>query len=213
MTKDVSIIIVSYKTHALLKAAYESIRRFYPEVQVIIVDGSPKDTSCYKYAKEIKGKFTRVFTLNKNIGHGPGMKLGIENCNTKYFLLMDSDVEILRSGVIEKMKIHLEFIHECQPDYTIYGIGPVMCVNETGVNSENGIPYLHPHFALIKKKAYLKFKPIINHGAPMLAAMKSLHEAGQFPFHFNVSRFIIHKERGTRALNPREFSYKYWDKV
>lgn len=213
MTKDVSIIIVSYKTHALLKAAYESIRRFYPEIKVIIVDGSPIDTSCYKYAKSLRDANTKVYLLNKNIGHGPGMIMGIRHCTTKYFLLMDSDVEIQKPKVIERMKIHLELIEECQPKYIIYGIGQVMTVNETGVNSKEGMEYLHPHFALIKKQTYHKFRPIINHGAPMLSAMKSLRETGGRPFHFQVWKYIFHKERGTRSLNPKEFNHRNWDRV
>ena len=198
----VSAIIVSYNTPELLKGCYESIRKFYPELHCILVDQSDENSTCFNYVKTRNNYYNTKVLLKKNYGHGPGIKFGIELCKSEYFLLIDSDVVIKKEGVIESMLSLME--------KGVYGVGHIMQVNSKGLNVENGIPYLHPHFALIKKEEYLKFKPAINHGAPMLEAMKS---CTSLLLDFPVKNYIIHHERGTRKLNPKAFHPKNWDKV
>lgn len=200
---NVTAIIVSYNTAQLLKECYESIRAFYPTMKCIIVDGSDRNDECYRYAKSIQQINDKTISVGRNIGHGNGMKLGIAEVRTDYFLLIDSDVTIDKSGVVEAMLERFLV-------YT-YGVGQVIKVNDKGMNDENGFNYLHPHFALIGTQEYFAFDPIINHGAPMLKAMISgAHELVDY---FEVSKYITHHERGTRKLNPRAFQPKFWDRI
>lgn len=205
--QNITAIIVSYKTPLLLRQAYESFRVFYPNTQVIIIDGSPPDSECWAYALSLQSCWTNVRCVEYNIGHGNGMKMGISMCHTDYFLLMDSDVEI-NKPCLEEMLTWLKPTPRC------YGIGKIVTVNEFGGNcdkDENSIPYLHPHFALINKAYYLKCDPIINHGAPMLQAMKSVIKNKLTVKNYNVELYVTHHERGTRKLNPPEFNPVNWD--
>lgn len=203
---NITVIIVSYNTYQLMRECYNSLRKFYPTIPCILIDGSDEGDKCHEFVKTRNTKYNKIFSLKKNIGHGPGMVLGIENCETEYFLLMDSDVTINKAGVIEAMvKKMLE---------STYGVGLITSINEKGINDANGYFYLHPHFALISKLVYQKFDPIINHGAPMIKAMKSLNENFFYLIEdFNVSEYITHHERGTRKLNPKGFHPKNWDKA
>lgn len=200
---NVTAIIVSYNTYDLLKNCYESIRKFYPCLKCVIVDGSDSNNMCNAYAKSRSQKINKTISVGRNVGHGNGMKLGIAEVRTDYFLLIDSDVTIDKAGVIEAMLERFLV-------YT-YGVGQVIKVNKEGLNDENGFNYLHPHFALIGTKEYFAFDPIINHGAPMLKAMIS--GAHELVDDFKVSDFITHHERGTRKLNPKTFNPKFWDKI
>ncbi len=206
MSDNVTIIITSYNTPELLQNAYQSVRRFYPAIPVIIVDNSEQFTPCYRLARSLSSHYTRILSTRSNLGHGPAMKYGIAQVNTPHFLLMDSDVTINGAGIIERM---VEQMHEF-----VYGIGQVVEVDGLGINVEKGLPYLHPHFALINKSMYLKYDPIINHGTPMLSAMKSIEEKGSaILINANWGNNITHHERGTRKLNPKGFQPKYWDRV
>ena len=198
---NTTAIIVSYNTPELMQSCYESLRRHYPYMKAILVDGSPKLSKCWKYVGTRSPKINTVRSIGFNIGHGNGMKLGIELCQTEYFLLMDSDVTIDKPGVLESM-------HEGMAD-GVYGTGSIQLVNDKGMNDEAGFPYLHPHFALVNKSEYLKYPEIINHGAPMLSAMLANPNIVPFP----VSDYITHHERGTRKLNPKAFHPKNWDKI
>lgn len=205
---ETTIIIVSYKQTELIKAAHSSIRRFYPTIPVIIIDGSPADSDCWNYLHSLNDPNTRVHTLEYNIGHGRGLHMGIGMATTEYVLLMDSDVEIRQIDAIECM---LDRFYS-----DTYGVGKVVYVNEHGGDDPKGLPYLHPHFALIKKSKYEYWPPLINHGAPFIKTMIALerHVYSDKVVNFeSISNFIMHKERGTRAINPPEFHPSNWDKV
>jgi glycosyltransferase involved in cell wall biosynthesis len=180
-------------------------------MEVIIIDGSPQGSGCWLYSRQIVGRRTTVKNTNKNIGHGPGMVMGIELCKTEYFLLVDSDVVINKAEIIEEMVCFSK-------RHSKYGTGQVIFINDKGMNFEPGefhlaIPYIHPHFALINKLEYLKYSPIINHGAPLILAMQSLKRANIEINEFDVWRWVTHKERGTREQNPKHFHPKYWDQI
>lgn len=209
--QNVTAIIVSYNTQALLQAAYESLRRFYPLMPVVIVDNSDLTNPCYRYARKIAYGPTKCVSNNTNLGHGPGMVLGISCVETEYFLLMDSDVTIDIEGVLEKM------FYPFTKLINLYGCGQIVKVDKNGMNENPFLEYLHPHFALIKKAAYDEYSPIINHGAPLIRAMHSLRNRHipqkDFLMDFPLTQYITHHERGTRKLNPRGFHPRFWDKV
>lgn len=199
---NVTVIIVSYNTYQLMRECYNSLRKFYPTIPCILIDGSDENDKCHEFVKTRNLQYNKIFSLKKNYGHGPGMALGIKNCETEYFLLMDSDVVIKRPvlGVMLRLFETLD----------IYGVGNVIKVNKYGLNDPKGYDYLHPHFALIKKSEYLRFAPIIHHGAPMIKAMMSGADHGVY--NMDLSEYIVHHERGTRKLNPKAFHPKFWDK-
>lgn len=204
---DVTGIIVSYNTKTLLRNCVDSIREFYPDLKLIIVDGSAKRNACYIYSKSLNSKTTRVINVEYNIGHGKGMKLGISVCPTKYFVLIDSDI-IMTGKPLERMRRLM--------DYEYYGVGNIIGVDRNGNNCEGrSVKYLHPYFAMINKEIYIQHAPIIHHGAPMIDAMMDLHtnKKASLLRGFDLKDTVIHLGRGTRLLNPPDFNPRTWAKV
>ena len=144
------------------------------------------------------------------------MVLGIANAKTKYGLIFDTDIEMLKSPV-EAMLAMME-------DET-YGVG---YLEKTGLDGyEYGahphhkgqpwMPYLHPYFQLINLENYRKFYPYVHHGAPCYLAMLHIFKSGlsekilkEFPGLGHSAgkgwnwtgaprEFIRHDTRGTRA--------------
>lgn len=202
---NVTGIIVSYNTRNLLSNCVTSIRKFLPSMNLIIIDGSAQNNPCFSFSKTLKNSNTKVLNVLHNIGHGKGMIAGINICETKYFLLIDSDIEMKENPLPEMMKLIKNN----------YGVGQVVNVDKDGMNKEKGIKYLHPYFALINKEKYLKYSPILHHGAPMLQAMIDIKnkKKSKTLIDFPVEKYIHHLGRGTRVLNPKEFNPKNWDKI
>ena len=197
---DLTGLVVSYNTKELLQTAIESIREFYPILPILIVDSSDQDNECYELVKvlSISDPQIKRIHISGNIGHGKGMDYGIININTKHILLFDSDIEMIEP-CLEIMLGALGLDH--------YGVGQVISVDKNGNNSENGIPYLHPHFCIINTRLYCDYAPFVHHGAPLIKTMIDIlyHNVNNELVNFDVSAYVNHKGRGTRDLNPPEF--------
>jgi len=80
-----------------MERSYTSIRKFHPDMPIIIIDGSDKDDPCANYVRSLASPLTTVYSLGYNIGHGKGMCMGIDKARTPYALIFDSDIEMLKS--------------------------------------------------------------------------------------------------------------------
>lgn len=227
MIEDLTLVIVCYNTAELVHRAYESVRKFYPDVPVIIVDNSDRNDPCTYYVAGLKSEKTRVIRPGRNIGHGPGMNIGIRQAGTKYVLLMDSDV-VIREDCIPAM---IDMMGE-----SIFGVGKIVHVD---INGDNGrpaytnpkaikyyayygrpgknhtIPYLHPYFHLINADKYKRMKPYVHHGAPCISTMLDLFNKGKKGalINFPVEKYVTHYGRGTRKDYPLDFRKHKWQKV
>ena len=74
---DITGIVVTHNTQELIQNAYESVRKFHPEMLIIIVDGSDRSDPCYSYVASLASENTKVGLCGYNIGHGRGMDLAI----------------------------------------------------------------------------------------------------------------------------------------
>lgn len=197
----ITAVTVVYNTPHLIKTAMASIRKFYPALKVIIIDGSPEGSLCLNVTKAMSGKFTKVIHAGANVGHGPGMSQGIAMAESDYVLVFDSDIEMLSPC--------LHDMYKALADRNVYGVGQVVKVDQHGMNDPKGFDYLHPHFALISKVNYKQFPPFIQHGAPCIKAMHRVSLQKQIRVvDFNLTGKILHKERGTRKVILREESRK-----
>jgi len=198
MINELTGLVVSYNTKELLQKAIESIRSFYPELPILIVDSSTPLSECYEYTKELAmdDNIERIY-ISGNIGHGKGMDTGLKIIKSKYVLLFDSDIE-MKAPRLEAM------LHVLGPD--LYGVGQVITVDRNGNNSEVGLPYLHPHFCIINRNSYFDFAPFVHHGAPLIKTMIDIYTHGGAELRsFDVPKYVLHEGRGTRKLNPPEF--------
>lgn len=193
--KDITGIVVCYNTKKLMECTYNSFRRFHPEMSLIIIDGSDPNNPCASYVKSLASDKTTVISAGKNIGHGRGMCKGIEMAKTKYALIFDSDIEMIKSPVSQMLKMM---------DETTFGVGNICKTGLSGGKIKDiSMLYLHPYFQLININNYKKYHPYVHHGAPCYLTMRDIHKkklSGKvlklFP---NLLKdYVIHYRRGTR---------------
>jgi len=213
-------ITVCYNTKNLVEKAYNSIRKFHPDMPIIIIDGSDPKNPCADYVKRLASSLTIVKSLGYNIGHGRGMHMGIKLAKTKYALIFDSDIEMLKSPVRQMLEMMEEdtfgvgFIQKVAMDGFDYGVKP-------SHKGQDWMPYLHPYFQLINIKNYKKYHPYVHHGAPCYLTMRDIYKKGlskkilkEFPglghsasqgFNWKgrSREYIKHDTRGTRDWRER----------
>lgn len=172
--ETVTGITVSYDAPYLLKNTYESVRKFHPDIKIIVVDGSPVGSPCYKYAESIASELTKVVLCGYNIGHGRGMDMAIRMCETKYALIFDSDIEMIKSPVQQMVNMMEDdtygvgYLEKTAYDGFEYGAKPFH-------KNQNYMFMLHPFFHLLQVKNYYKFYPYVHHGAPCFKAALDIH--------------------------------------
>lgn len=144
---------------------------------LIIVDGSDRTDPCYEYACSLASDITTVAVANYNIGHGRGMDAAIRMCKTRFALIFDSDIEMLKSPVEAMLAM-------MSPD--TYGVGYLEKTGYDGYeygaqphHRHQGFMYmLHPYFQLLQVSEYHKFHPYVHHGAPCFKAALDIHTKG-----------------------------------
>jgi hypothetical protein len=170
-------ITVCSNTKDLVQRAYESVRKYHPEMLIIIVDGSDPSDPCRAYVESLTSPYTMLILAGYNIGHGRGMDLAIRQVKTKYALIFDSDIEMLKSPV-EGMLALMES--------DTYGVGYTEPTGEDGFEygahphhkNEKVTRYLHPYFMLLQVSEYYKYAPFVQHGAPCYKTMVDIKRRG-----------------------------------
>ena len=168
---------VTHNTRHLIERAYKSIRKFHPDLQLIIVDGSDIYDPCREYVKSLSSPYVTLMLYNYNVGHGRGMDAAIRQVKTKYALIFDSDIVMVKSPV-EAMLAMMEA--------DTYGIGYTEKTGFDGFeygaqahHKNQGFMYmLHPFFHLLQVSEYFKFAPYTQHGAPCYKAALDIHRHG-----------------------------------
>ena len=116
-----TICIVNYKTLDFTRLCLRSIRKFtsYPH-EVIVVDNNSQDESL-EYLKRLNWiRLLERDTKNDASGgysHGAALDLGLENCNTEFFISMHSDT------FIKKRNWLTDFIGYFNDDQTVASVG------------------------------------------------------------------------------------------
>ena len=220
--EEITGITVCCNTKALFETAYLSVRQFHPDLQIIIIDGSDPGDPCAAYVRGLASSLTTVLQPGYNIGHGRGMCAGIDFAKTKYALIFDSEIEMIKSPVLEMLTMMEE---------DTFGVGYIEEKTafdgyEWGVHphhkKEGWMRYLHPMFQLINIANYRKFHPYVHHGAPCYLTMLDIHKRGlsakilkQFPGLGHSSgkgwnwagiprEHIRHNTRGTRDVRVKK---------
>lgn len=194
----VTAVIVNYQTPDLTQQAIASFRKYYPEVQLILIDNGSHDESV-KFLTDVQNtqSATTKLILNKtNIHHGPAMHQAINLCGNDLVLFIDSDCEVLRGGFIEAM---VELIEQNKQNYAV---GKTEFLNKRGFlvkPKQKGIRYIRPICMLIRKSLYFKLPPFQLHGAPCFANMKKASDRNFGLINFDIHEFIFHKGRGTAS--------------
>jgi GT2 family glycosyltransferase len=104
---DISIIIVSYNTKALMHSCLSSIEKTLWEAltkEIIVVDNGSTDGTVEKVKKNFPD--VTVIENKKNIGFAAGNNQGIKASRGRYILLLNSDTEVYP----ETLKKMVEFV-------------------------------------------------------------------------------------------------------
>jgi len=176
--QQITGIVVCQNTVDLIKCSYGSVRKFHPDMPIIIVDGSDPGSPCAEYVKGLASDVTTVLSLGYNIGHGRGMCMGIDAAKTPYALMFDSDTEMLKSpvdGMLDMMESDTFGVGYIEEKIGFDGF-------EWGwpghADPDKWMSYLHPMFQLISIANYRKFYPYVHHGAPCYLTMLDIHKRG-----------------------------------
>ena len=84
MRENVTFVFKSFERQQLAKRLYKNIQRYYPSINVIIVDDSSKPL-------ELTGPVLRVVQLPFNSGLSKGLNKGLELVQTPFVVRMDDD--------------------------------------------------------------------------------------------------------------------------
>lgn len=171
---SVTAVIVNYRTLELTRTCVESLLRFYPSINIILVDNNSQDASVdyIRTCAEIHPNVNWVKT-RRNVGHGLGLHFGIEACTTPYVLTLDSDVEVLRGGWLELM------LEAFEVDPRLFAIGDRGYCDYSGVRPGDR-PFVHPFCALWDREKYHELGQFDARGQPTsnicwAAAQKRYH--------------------------------------
>jgi glycosyltransferase involved in cell wall biosynthesis len=96
-----TICIVNYKTLDFTRLCLRSIRKFtkYPYEAIVVDNDSQDESSEYlKSLKWIRLIECRDSELRGGFAHGAALDLGLENCNTEFFISMHSDTFVQKAN-------------------------------------------------------------------------------------------------------------------
>lgn len=168
--KDVTILICQRKTFEVTRLCIESILRFYPDINILVVDGDSQDESTlYLRYKALTEPNFRVYErIGMRHSHGESLDDAIRNhIRTTYFLTMDNDTIVSRGGFVE------DFLQAFKNNPKAYGVGSMMLVSRknygcgTPEDEKDILRYPHPSCAMFHRETYLTLVPFNDGGAPL----------------------------------------------
>jgi glycosyltransferase involved in cell wall biosynthesis len=192
-----SAAIVHYRTPDLLTRAVESFRAHYPDVPLLLIDNGSTPESARLLSALLEQHGPGELLRNPvNLHHGPAMHQALLHLRAPLVLLLDSDVIVLRGGLLERMCEILE------ADPRAYAAGLMTWMDERGFDlppAGGGHPYIRPLCMLLRREIYLTLPPFERHGAPCLRNMAAAVARGYRLIDFPVPEFLRHDGRGTAA--------------
>lgn len=204
ISQYVTVVMVNYSGYSedntnLLLACLKSVRHFYPNIRIIVVDGTPSECEFFNSVKDVVSKFNNVTFIpcGYNIGHGRGMNIGITLAETPYVLICDTDVTIDYKNSIEDMLALAK-------DNTL-AIGQIIPVPKQSYGLSCGgdnILIVAPYFHIINKKEYVRYLPYIHNGGPTCLTMADVFSRGlekEVLIDFPVRKYVAHPGGGSRG--------------
>ena len=101
-----TVIIPSYNTLPHLKNTYESLKRYAPEVDILVIDDAPEDGT-WEWLNSLRDNKLQVIIGPKREGHTYWYDEGMRHADTDIVSILHSDM-IIGPGYFENMLKHLE---------------------------------------------------------------------------------------------------------
>lgn len=113
--KDIAIVILNWNGAEMMRRFLPSVVENSMEADIVVIDNGSTDDSLQYLETEMPN--VRRIVLDKNYGFAEGYHLGLAKVESKYFLLLNSDVEVHKGWLkpmITYMEAHPE-VAACQP--------------------------------------------------------------------------------------------------
>jgi glycosyltransferase involved in cell wall biosynthesis len=193
-TPSVTAVIINFQTPDLTQRAVSSLRRWYPNLPLLLIDNGSADDSPSLLRTLAEESTTTLLCNSRNLHHGPAMDQALRCLSTDEVFFLDSDCCITSGGALERL---CEALHA---DDRNYAAGKRIFMNSRGFDVTPGPrahPYIRPLCMLIRRRQYLALPPFKRHGAPCLTNMIAATAAGLHLVHVPVNDFVLHEGRGT----------------
>jgi glycosyltransferase involved in cell wall biosynthesis len=229
MTPTVSIVILNYNHPELITKCLETMCMTSDvDYEVVVVDnGSDAATvECLKRFESM-GWITKLVLNTTNKWFSEGNNIGVANTNpeSKYILLLNSDVAFLRPDWLSKMIAWMEGVPDTEPSVwgfkpTVPTAGPRDIVSIGWSYDENLPSKARPEgwCLMFRRKAWREFSPDFPHYYGIEEAVaKSIREGNKAGVLFNYANYLVHREQGSEAHkikhlihNKRQPDMKAW---
>lgn len=146
--ENLTILVKSFMRYDCLLNLIKSIRQFYPEIKIIIVDDSGEDKK-FDIDDNIK-----TYNIEFDSGLSKGRNFGVSKIETEFFLLLDDDFEFTENtDLVEWMDIMIE------SDLDILGADVIMDGKKMEYFADleliNGVLHYRPEKNIIKNNCKL----------------------------------------------------------
>ncbi len=189
----VTAVVVNHRTEELTRRCVESLRRLASTPAVLVVDNGSDETTVQRL-HELADASTRLICNPTNRGHGPAMDQAIRAAVTEFVMTVDSDVEVLRPGLVEILLAPFE-----APD--LLAAGQSVGMNRYGYPASPTarlvIPYVYPATMMLRRALYLELPAFRHHGSPCLHTMRAAMKRGLRLAEVAVDDFVRHDGKGT----------------
>ncbi len=111
----ISVITVTYNSERTIKECLESIKKFSPESEIIVVDNGSNDRTLEII--ESIGKKIKLIETGENLGFSKANNLGAKDAIGDYLVFLNPDAILTKNGDLESLKKILEK----NPQYAILG--------------------------------------------------------------------------------------------
>jgi glycosyltransferase involved in cell wall biosynthesis len=101
-SEKVSFVVVNFRTYLFTRLCLNSIRRYYPNHEIVVVDNSfPPDRS----SEYLRQRQDLCLIVNSHVeqSHGEGLDRGLAAASGEYVLTLDSDCHLTSGGLIEHL--------------------------------------------------------------------------------------------------------------
>jgi hypothetical protein len=153
MSNKLSFIIVTWNTQKITQKCVDTINKYLPGNQIIVVDNGSTDNTV---ATLKKNKNVKIIENKANLGFAKANNIGFKYATSEYVVFMNSDIELINNSFLKM----LEFFKK---DPNIGLIGPKFLnpdlTFQASVFPPQTAANAFKEFWLAKKNAYSKYLP------------------------------------------------------